>query len=264
MNGRRALVLLCVVLLLSAAARGFSLSFADIAEIDANASLVFIGSNPNPQPPGTSDPSLGVAPLIGVSVPFQLARPFFLEPGVELLGWYYQWNTNSSAAEITQAENGSGFFTIGALISFQAGLSYPVASGLTLGGAVGLDLFLRFPFELQNAVTSDSNKALGWFYGNGRFFYPETRIFLRWHVSEPVDLLVNVRAFYPVYHLWDGAGQTFWDGFMVSAGLGFAIRLKPRPPAAAPAAPAAAAPAAPAAPAAEPAPAPTPTTPAGN
>ena len=66
-------------------------------------------------------------------------------------------------------------------------------------------------------------------YGSGRFFYPETRFFLRWHVTEPVDLLVNLRAFYPVFHLWDGSGQPFWDQLMVSFGIGFGIKLGSAP-----------------------------------
>ncbi len=78
-------------------------------------------------------------------------------------------------------------------------------------------------------MKADENSALSWFYQSGRFFYPETRFFLRWHVSEPVDLLLNLRAFYPVFHFWDGAGQPFWDQLMVSFGVGFAIRLRPAP-----------------------------------
>jgi hypothetical protein len=105
-------------------------------------------------------------------------------------------------------------------------VSYPIAPLLSLGGALGLDFFLRFPFELQNSgIQSDENSALAWFYGSGRFFYPETRFFLRWHISDPVDLLVNLRVFYPVFHIWDGANQPFWDQLMVSTGVGFGIRL---------------------------------------
>jgi hypothetical protein len=228
MKCRPALLLLSIVLLVAVApSRVFSLS---LDELDVNASLLFIGSHPNPQPPGTTDPTLGIPPLVGVSVPFKLPGPFFVEPGLELLGWFYSWNTASSAAEITQYENGSGFFTVGALVSVQGGASFPVATGLSLGGAIGLDFFARLPLELQNtgsAVKADERRALSWFYGKGRFFYPETRMFLRWHISDPVDLLVNVRAFYPVFHLWDGEGQPFWDSLMVSGGVGFAVRLKP-------------------------------------
>jgi len=224
MKSGRAIVIFAVILALPGAA----LSALSIDELDANASLLFIGSNP---PSGWIDPNLGIPPLLGVSVPFRLSPPFFLETGIEFFGWYYEW-TSSGTAVITPFENGVGFFTIGTLISIQGGVSFPVSPVLSLGGALGLDFLLRFPFELQNTsdtVKSDENSALSWFYGNGRFFYPETRFVLRWHVSEPVDLLVNLRAFYPIFHLWDGAGQPFWDQLMVSFGVGFGIRLRSAP-----------------------------------
>jgi hypothetical protein len=223
MRLRSALVLLVVSLALP----GTALCALSIDELDANASLLFIGSNP-PSSNSNLDPNLGIPPLLGISIPLRLSGPFFLEPGVEFLGWFYDW-TDSGTAAITQTDNGSGFFTIGTLISLQGGVSFPVSPALSLGGALGLDFLLRFPFELQNTtdkVKSNENSALAWFYGSGRFFYPETRFFLRWHVSEPVDLLVNLRAFYPVFHLWDGAGQPFWDQLMVSVGVGFGIRLR--------------------------------------
>ena len=210
----------CLLLLPGAAASALSLS---VTELDANASLTIIGSNPQG---GLVDPTMAVAPLLGVSVPLRLPAPFFIEPGLEFLGWYYDWT--GSNAQITQAENGFGFFTIAAVVTIQGGMIFPVSPVISLGGALGLDFYVRFPFEFQNTgstVQANESSALGWFYGSGRFFYPETRFFLRWHISEPVDLVVNLSAFYPVFHLWDGSGQPFWDALMVSAGVGFAVRL---------------------------------------
>jgi hypothetical protein len=221
-----------LVVALLAAIPGATLAALSIDELDANVGLIFIGSS---APSGYSRPDLAVAPLIGLSMPLQLSGSFFLEPGLEIMGTYYEWIPGADVAVLTPAESGKGFFTLGALLSLQAGLKFPISTVISLGGALGLDLFLRFPLELQNQVASDASSALGWFLG-GRFLYPEVRLFLRWHISEPVDLLFNLRGFYPVYHLWDGSSQPFWDALMVSGGVGFAIRL--RSPAATPAAPA--------------------------
>jgi len=231
MKSRLTPALLALLLLLSAAAA----SALTITELDADVSALFIASNPQG---GLVDQPLAIAPLVGVTVPMKLSGPFFFEPGIELLGTYYDWT--GANAQLTQAENGVGFFTIGALVTVQAGVMFPVSDVVSLGGTIGLDLLLRFPAELQNTSTTvkdAQSSALGWFYGAARFIYPETRLFLRWHISEPVDLLVNVRAFYPVFHFWDGSGQPFWDALMISAGVGFAVRLGPA------AAPAAASPA---------------------
>jgi hypothetical protein len=221
MRFARALIVVAFLIALAGAApSALALSFD---ELDANASLIFVGSNP---PSGYSRPNLAIAPLIGLSVPFRLSGPFFMEPGLEILGVYYEWIPSSGSAVITPSESASGFFTIGALVSMQAGARFPLSSVLSVGGALGVDFLLRFPLEFQNQVQSDESSALAWFFG-GRFIYPETRLFMRWHVSDPVDLLLNFRAFYPVYHLWDGSGQPFWDALMVSGGIGFAIRLRP-------------------------------------
>jgi hypothetical protein len=216
-----------VVMAIAFSLPGAALSALSIDELDANAGLIFIGSN---APSGYSRPTFAIAPLLGVSVPFALSGPFFFEPGLEILGTYYEWISSPGVAVITPSESGSGFFTLGALLSAQAGARFPVSSVISLGGAVGLDLFLRFPLEFQNQVQSDESSALGWFFG-GRFIYPETRLFMRWHISETVDLLLNFRAFYPIFHLWDGSGQPFWDALMVSGGIGFAIRMRPSTPA---------------------------------
>ena len=102
---------------------------------------------------------------------------------------------------------------------------------------------------------------MGYFYGALRFLYPETRFFLRWHLSDPIELVFNLRAWYPLFHLWDAQALPFVDQLMVSAGIGIAISLKtrrscaaPRPPSrnlpaeVKPAAPPAEPPAAPASP----------------
>ncbi len=84
MKSGRVLLVLAVVFALPGAA----LSALSFDELDANASLVFVGSNP---PSGYNLPNLAITPLIGVSVPFRLSGPFFIEPGLEFLGLYYQW-----------------------------------------------------------------------------------------------------------------------------------------------------------------------------
>ena len=138
-------------------------------ELDINASLMVIGSVP---PAGYGQGST-IVQLIGASLPIQLAKPFFIEPVIEFYGWPYAW-TGSSAVP-TSSEDGYGFFIFGTIISLQGGLSYPVSSAISLGGSLGLDFVIRFPFELQNTsskVVSDESSAMGYFYGAGRFFHP--------------------------------------------------------------------------------------------
>jgi hypothetical protein len=199
-----------------------------ISEIDANFSpLTVIGS----APPATYGGPSPIVQMFGASLPLQIDQTFFLEPILEFFGTYYAWTGSNGTAVPTTYEDGTGFFTVATLISLHAGASFPLSPALSLGGAIGFDFLLRFPFELQNTTSTnkdDQSRGLGYFFDKGRFFYPETRAFLRWHISDPIDLLINVRVFYPLFHAWDGLSQPFYDQLIVSGGLGFAFRL-PQP-----------------------------------
>jgi hypothetical protein len=246
---------LAVVLVSASPVFAFPIFGMQANELDINANIMVIGSVP---PAGYGQGST-IVTMIGASLPIKLAAPFFIEPDVEFFGWPYRW-TGTSAVP-TASEDGLGFWVLGMLLSMQGGISYPVSPAVTLGGTIGLDLLVRFPLELQNSgptVIEGEGSAMGYFYGALRFLYPETRFFLRWHLSDPIELLFNLRAWYPVFHLWDGQALPFLDQFMISAGIGVAISLT-SPPSLQKAAPATAEP-----PAEAPAPAPpeeAPTTP---
>jgi hypothetical protein len=188
-----------------------------VDEIDLNFSPFFLIATADS---GAGAPS-PITQLYGASLPLRLGGPWFVEPILELFGTYYLWT--GTAAAPAAYESGTGFFTLGALVSLHGGVSFPVSREIELGGTLGLDFLLRFPMEFQNTV--DTSPALGYFFDQGRFFYPETRFFLRWHIIEPLDLLVNIRVFYPLFHAWDGSTLPFYDQLMASAGVGFGVRL---------------------------------------
>jgi hypothetical protein len=196
-----------------------------LTDIDANASILAIGTYP---PAGYGGPNPALTYLLGVSVPLRFTNIFFLEPGLELFGTYYEWTYDSATSVPTVYESAGSFFTLGVLISAQAGVSFPVSSAVSLGGSLGLDFLLRFPLEFSNPLPESINgkqPALNYFFGAGRFFYPETRLFMRWAMTPAMAFLVNLRLFFPLFHAWDGLGQPFLDQFMGSAGVGIAFTL---------------------------------------
>jgi len=218
---------LAVVALLSLAAIPAVAASVDDIDIDFSPFHLIATADSNAGGPSP------IVQLYGVSVPIRLGGPWFVEPILELFGTYYLWT--GSAAAPAAMESGTGFFTLGTLISLHGGVSFPVTKEIELGGALGLDLLLRFPMEFQNTTSSDmadQSSAQSWFFADGRFFYPETRLFLRWHIIDPVDLIVNLRVFYPLFHAWDGSSLPFYDQLMATAGLGFGIRLPSAKPAA--------------------------------
>jgi hypothetical protein len=255
----RAKVIFTIVLLLAAAPFAFALS---LTEIDINVSPVFfIGSSP---PSGYGGPS-PILQTFGVSMVLSINDRWYIEPSVEFFGTYYEWtggmDASTGRAVPTGYESGAGFFTAGGLIACQVRAMFPVTSFLSLGGAAGLDVMVRFPLELTNnsaLSVAGRGPATSYFYSSLRFLLPETRFIMRWQVVDAVGLVFSLRALYPVFHLWDGEGLPFTDQLSVALTIGFVIRVggKPAPQAAQPAAPAADQ-----APAAEPAPAPTPASP---
>jgi hypothetical protein len=218
-----------LLVILAIATPGFALS---INELDVNASLMLVG---NTSSYGDVSP---IVQVFGASLPLKLAGPFYIEPKLEFFGLLYQWVDASAIAVPTQIETASGFWTLGTLISVHGGARFPLSSQLSLGGSIGADFLLRFPIELWNQGASGMGPALNYFFAKGRFFYPETTFSMIWQVSEPIGLILNLRALYPIFHLWDGMGQPFIDQFIFGAGIGVAIRLGPSPKPASPAAPA--------------------------
>jgi hypothetical protein len=223
---------LLLVAFLSAPALG-ALS---VSTLDADAGLLLIGTVP-PATYGGPNPDLTY--LLGASLPLFFTDVFFLEPRLELFGTYYEWTGTNATAVPTVEERGGSFWTMGTLISLQAGVQFLVSPAVSLGGAIGLDVLLRFPIEFFN-VNSDSVSgrapALAYFFGQGRFFYPESRLYARWQFTQDIALVVNLRVMYPLFHAWDGLGQPFQDQLMGSLGAGFSVRLGAAPAAADPAA----------------------------
>jgi hypothetical protein len=190
--------------------------------VDVNASWLVIGT----------DTTMGAAPspaifALGASLPLTIAGAFFFEPGLDL--YWQDYTYVSGRAVPTEIETAAAYLAIGALVSLQAGARIPLARGLELGMTVGADALLRFPtwayYNDPTAVAAAAN-AWSYFFGMGRFFYPETRMFLRWQIVEMMGLVFSVRAFWPAAHLWDGQGLGLWDELMLSGTLGFSIPLK--------------------------------------
>jgi hypothetical protein len=218
----RRVIALCIGLALALPAAALS-----VDELDVNTDILVIGTVP-PDDYGTANPA--IAYPLGASLPLRIAGPFFVEPAIGIYGLLYEWTYDNATAVPTRVEAAGQFFTLCALVSLQAGVVFPVSSVISLGGTVGADFLLRFPLDWWNTDTSSTEgrtPSLQYFFSSGRFFYPETRLFLRWHIAEPLDLLFNVRALYPLFHAWDGRGASFIDEAMLSVGLGFAVRLKP-------------------------------------
>ncbi|MBE3065746.1 MAG: hypothetical protein IMZ69_12115 [Spirochaetes bacterium] len=164
---------------------------------------------------------------LGASVPLAIAGPFFMEPSLDLFGTWYEYT--GTRAVPGARESGTSFFVLGTLLGVRAGAAFPVSPRVVLGASIGLDLLLRIPIDLEAGAaerTGDRRASYGYFYGMGRFLYPETRLFCKWRIAEKFGLVFSVGALHPVFHLWDGEGLAYLDQLALGAGLGFTYSLR--------------------------------------
>lgn len=220
---RPALAAVAAVLL---AASPLTASALTPTEITFEPGLLVLGNT------GEAD-STGPTPVVlvqslGASLPMALGGPFFFEPGVILLGTWYEYSAAGDRV-VPGAAEADTFFVLGAALAARAGAAFPVSKNVTLGASVGLDLLVRIPADLESGSEgrADDRRA-GWayFYGMARFLYPETSIFCRWMLSETFGLAFNARALHPVFHLWDGEGLSYLDQLMIVGQLGFTWRFR--------------------------------------
>ncbi len=214
MRIRTAFMAFCAGLLTTTGASALS---APEVNVTPGLIMIFTSDAASPSP---------IALSVGASLPVMLDGLFMIEPSIDLFGVNYRYgDTRALPASI---ESLDGFFTACMLIGAQAGVRYPLTKELALGGTAGVDVLIRFPLELFNGSAesiADRDPAFSYFYGALRFLYPETRIFLRWQVVKEMGLVFSVRAFYPLFHIWDGEGLPFYDQLMLAGSLGFTIKL---------------------------------------
>ena len=92
----------------------------------------------------------------------------------------------------------------------RAGAAFPVSTRVSLRASLGIDLLLRFPIDLEAgaAARKDARRfSLAYFYGKGRFLYPETSLFCKWRISERF-------------------GLAYLDQLVIGGGLGFTYSLR--------------------------------------
>jgi hypothetical protein len=166
---------------------------------------------------------------LGASVPLAIAGPFFMEPSLDLFGTWYEYTSTGTRVVPGASESPRSFIVLGTLLGVRAGAAFPVSARVSLGASLGLDLLLRFPVDLEvgAAERKDARRAsYAYFYGKGRFLYPETRLFCKWRIAEKFGLVFSLGALHPVFHLWDGEGLAYLDQLALGAGLGFTYFLR--------------------------------------
>ena len=161
---------------------------------------------------------------IGASLRWLRFGRFELEPGIQLFGTWYEYRDGRALpAEPEQRM----FLMLAALADLRLATEWPVNERFSVGGAAGLGLLLRLPVPLEES--SDLGPTLGYLYGRARFLLPETALFTRWKVNERLELRTSLRAYWPVFHFWDGEQLPFADQMILSGLIGLRFTLPASP-----------------------------------
>jgi hypothetical protein len=179
----------------------------------------------NPGVEGAPSPLLTT---LGAAIPLVEAGPFRLEVSTLLWGttYYYLPDAGRAVPALYEADQ---FSVLGVWLAPLAGFHVQIAGGqVELGAAATMALNFRFPLLAVDEGEQYLPAARTYFFGQARFLFPETDIWIRWRAFENLSFALTLKALYPLFHAWDGDGQGIPDQLFLAAVFGFDIRLAGR------------------------------------
>ncbi len=206
-----------VVLLLLAASGARALS---VKTVDIDGGLMWIG---NSSSEGAPSPVLST---IGVALPMYLTSRLSIAPELDFFGTQYQLSSDGTRAIPTEIETGSQVWCAIFLLDFPVRYDFPLSKILTLGVGASPSLLLRVPVFPYGSGQDEEGTMLSYFYGLGRFFYPTAESYLDYQILPKVAVEIRLKAFIPLFHLWDGEDLPFWDQLMIAGNVGLKISMK--------------------------------------
>mgnify|MGYP006274712391 CR=1 FL=1 len=196
----------------------------ELESIDLRTGLAWIGNTDTSQ--GSETSPLVVLPGAGVS--FRLSNVVRFAPSVEFHLDEYAL-VDSGRAVPTQIETGSAVGPIalvgGVMVATPWYFGFFPIPELELAAAVSPTVFFRFP--LFGIETSDTTAIGNYLMGQGRFVFPELRLFAGFRRSESVAFTAEARVLFPLFNAWIQEAPSLPDQLIVTGGVGLRIFLPP-------------------------------------
>jgi len=217
---------------------------ADLESIDVKGGVIWIGNEPVDAEGKDAAPH-PLTTVVGVSLPIRFSTIFALVPELRYYGLPY--GMEYGRAVPVEIEFASWPWVLGFLLEPRAVFDFRLADTLTISPYLSPTFLIRIP--VPNRYSADIDEIAAYQYGMGRFFYPEAGVVLDWRLpfrnrsplaeslneegftGEPpyegieIHFIVDLNAYFPVFHIWDGEERKFYDQFMASGAVGLRFLL---------------------------------------
>jgi hypothetical protein len=210
-----------VVILLVVLVPARSLQALDWIEVDAG--MIFLVNTDEDSAPSP------ILNTLGVSIPIPLfddEDPFYWEASLLFFSLFYQHSLSQDGGDLyrpAELEKADTLWTLGVIIDTRLGYAFTLSEKVRLGGAVGLAGVLRLP--LIAIEQGGQYQGAAWSYFLTRSVYPELEISCFWRAFPGLGFSFAVRSLFPLFHIWDGEGTSFFDQMIIMGNIGFRIFL---------------------------------------
>ncbi|MBI9103287.1 MAG: hypothetical protein JEY99_12795 [Spirochaetales bacterium] len=208
-------IILIILLILTS-----GLSALTFDRVEARMGMVYYGySGENRE---TSSP---LKEFLGVGLPMDFGSRFEFRPELTLFYFDYFYNDLDGRALPSPIEKADRISVFHFLVNPAFSIVFPYDNGLSWGLSLSPSFLLRLPLIAVDEGDDDRSDITSYFYSAGRFFYPSAGGFFRWQFAERTALSITAWGHFPLFHLWDGSVEPFYDQLLVSVNAGFIFKF---------------------------------------
>lgn len=161
---------------------------------------------------------------LGAGLEMGIGEVFSFEPSLDLYLNYFGFNSDGRPLPVE--ESNREIYLLFLVLDPNFIFHFPVSE------TIKFDLFASpsffFPVPLRDWWDEGSERyddVLGYLYGAFRFFQPMGGAAFVWNFSENTALEIRIKAYIPIFHLWDFEFLEFEDQMRIGLSLGFQFRL---------------------------------------
>ncbi len=183
--------------------------------------------------------------VVGISFPIRFTGFFSISPELRYFG--HPYGVEYGRPVPVEMEFRDWTWVFGLLLEPRAVFDFRITESLSMGGYISPSFLFRIPGRVWGEV--NRGEIVAYHYGMGRFFYPQAGLTLSWKLPfdirsekaeslnegeftepEPYDgiavhLVVDLSAYFPLFHAWDGEQLHFYDQLMSTGVVGLRFFL---------------------------------------